>query len=407
MDIKLARVSPWSKGINHRANLADLPKNSLREAVNVTLDNQGIPRRRAGYTRRLAGNVHSPWANSNILLSVVDGDLVSIDTETWATTTLRALVGDEPLSYAQVSNLLYYTSPDVCGRIDLATTTHYADFGPTNPEAQPTLSTINGSLPAGIYQIAITNVSRLGEESGTDLAVTIELFSTGGIRLTNLPQGDADKLRIYCSQPSATSQELYRQAEVNMGITEFDITTLKRGRELTTQFLEPLPKGSMLRYFRGRLYVVENSVIYYSQPIHYGLHAPDDDYLPPFPTDVGMVEPVEDGLYVGAGGTWFLQGTGPADFVQRYLSEESPIPGTGLSLPAELIDPRLSGLAACWTSPSGLVFALPSGELRYPTQDKLPGTVASSGVAGLLRDGGVDRVVTVLNDAVTRAAFGS
>ena len=394
---KPLRLSPWPKGVNQRLAPISLPAGTLREAVNVTLDAHGTPRRRAGYTKRLAGAVHSLWANSQYLLAVLDGDLVRVELDTWATTTLRERVGTAPLSYAQVSNLLYYTSTEVCGRIDLLTLTHYRDFSPPNPEVQPTLATISGGLPAGIYQVAITYVSRLGEESGSTLAATLELSGSQGLRLTNLPQGDADKIRIYCSQPSATSQELFRQAEVNRGITEYDITALKRGRTLTTQFLEPLPMGSILRYYRGRLYVVDGPVIYHSQPIHYGLYAPDDDYLPPFPTDVGLLTAVEDGLYVGAGGTWFLQGSGPADFMQRYLGEVTPTPGTGINIPAELVDPQLTGLAAYWQSPLGAVFGLPSGMLRYPTQGSVLGSSATSGTSGFLRDGGVDRVVTSLH----------
>ena len=404
---KPLRLSPWLHGVNQRLAPTSLPASTLREAVNVTLDRVGVPRRRAGYTRRLAGQVHSLWANADYLLAVLDGDLVRIEPDTWATTLLRAQVGSAPLSYAPVSNLLYYTSPDVCGRLDLLTGAHYPNFGPPNPEAQPTLGTCAGGLVAGSYQVAITYVSALGEESGSSLAVTLELTTGSGLRLTNLPQGDAAKIRIYCSMPNATSQELYRQAEVNMGITEVDIIALKRGRQLTTQFLEPLPQGTLLRYYRGRLYVVDGPVVYHSQPIHYGLFAPDDDYLPPFPADVGTLVAVEDGLYVGAGGTWFVQGGGPADFQQRYLSAETPIPGTAINLPAELLDPQQSGLAAYWQSPVGAVYAFPGGILRYPTQDTLPGTTATAGVSTLLRDGGVDRVVTVLTDATPRSAFGS
>lgn len=407
MALKLTRLSPWPKGVDARANITELEKGKLREAVNVTLDNAGKLQRRAGYTRRLAGAVHSLWANDQYLLAVLDGDLVRVEPDTWATTLIRAQVGDEPLSYAPVSNLLYYTSPSVCGRFDLLTGAHYPNFGPPNPEAQPTLGFCAGGLVAGSYQVAITYVSALGEESGSSLAVTLELTTGSGLRLTNLPQGDAAKIRIYCSMPNATSQELYRQAEVNMGITEVDIIALKRGRQLTTQFLEPLPQGSILRYYRGRLYVVDGPVVYHSQPIHYGLFAPDDDYLPPFPADVGSLVAVEDGLYVGAGGTWFVQGGGPADFQQRWLSAETPIPGTAINLPAELLDPQQSGLAAYWQSPVGAVYAFPGGILRYPTQDTLPGTTATAGVSTLLRDGGVDRVVTVLTDATPRSAFGS
>lgn len=410
MDVKLARLAPWPKGVDTRSNLTALGNGFLREAVNVTLDNTGKVKRRAGYTRRLAGDVHSIWANDTYLLAVLDGSLVQIDTDSWAPTTLRESVGADPLSYAQISNLLYYTSPSVCGRFDLLTGTHYSDFGPPNPESQPTLGTLSGGLPAGAYQVAITYVSRLGEESGSTLATTIELSGSQGLRLTNIPQGDADKIRIYCSMPSATSQEMFRQAEVNMGITEYDITSLKRGRQLTTQFLEPLPKGSMLRYYRGRLYVVDGAVVYYSQPIHYGLYAPDDGYLAPFPADISLLEPVEDGLYVGAAGTWFLHGSGPDEYVQSRVDSETPIVGTGAGFPPDLIDPtptKLAGRTAYWVAPSGPVYALASGVLLYPARTRLSGFEATSGVSALLRDGGVDRMVTVLNDAVERVALGS
>ena len=110
-----------------------------------------------------------------------------------------------------------------------------------------------------------------------------------------------------------------------------------------------------------------------------------------------MMIAVEDGIYVGAGGTWFLQGSGPADFMQRYLGEVTPTPGTSINIPAELVDPQLTGLAAYWHSPVGAVFALPSGMLRYPTQGSMLGSHASSGVSGFLRDDGVDRVVTSLH----------
>lgn len=404
-EAKLQALSPWPKGVNTRLAPTSLPAGTLRSAVNVDIDSTGRIRRRQGYRRLLAGQAHSLWADANNLLLVLDGDLVRVNPDTPETTLIRAGVGSDPISYAQVANLLYYTSRTVRGRLDLYTGTHYAGFAPPNPEGSPTLTAATAGMAAGVYQVVLTYVSALGEESGAGLADTIELTGGQGIRLTNIPQGDAKRIRVYCSPPNG--DKLFRQTEVGMGTTELVLTSFVRGKQLSTQFLEPLPAGDLLRYFRGRLYCVDGPVIWHSQPIHYGLHAPDDDYLPPFAEDITLLEPVEEGFFIGAGGTWFLNGSGPADFVLRFLGAETPIPGTGLTLPAELIDPQLTGRAAYWLTADGPCLALPGGVLRYPTRDSLPGFSATSGVSGLLRDGGIDRVVTCLTDASVRSTFGT
>ena len=404
-DVKAVRLSPWPKGVNTRLEPHALPQGVLRAAVNVDLDSTGRPKRRAGYTRLLTGQAHSLWANDDYLLLVLDGDLVRVGLEGPTLTLIRRNVGAEPLSYARIANLLYYANRSVRGRLDLARFVHYSDFAPPNPEGSPALTATTAGMPAGTYQVALTYVSALGEESGAGLADTIELTDGQGIHLTDIPQGNAQRIRIYCSPPNG--DKLFRQTEVGMGTTELILSSFTRGKQLSTQFLEPLPAGSLLRYFRGRLYCVDGPVIWYSQPIHYGLHAPDDDYLPPFSGDVTLLEPVEEGLFIGAGGTWFLHGSGPEDFVLRFIDAETPIPGTGLSVPVELIDSQQAGRAAYWMTPNGPALGLPNGLVKYPTRDNLPGFSAASGVSGLLRDGGVDRVVTCLNDASLRSTFGT
>ena len=405
-EAKTVALSPWLKGVNTRLAAHALPNGTLRNAVNVDIDSTGRIKRRQGYQRLLAGQAHSLWADANNLLLVLDGDLVRVNPDTPETTLIRADVGTDPISYAQVANLLYYGNRTVRGRLDLYTGTHYNAFGPANPEGAPTLMVgSEGALPAGTYQLVLTFISALGEESGAGLASTIELTTAGSIRLTHIPQGDASKVRIYCTTPNGI--ELLKQTDLVKGITEYELTTITRGKLLATQFLEPLPAGDLLRYFRGRLYLADGPVVWHSQPIHYGLYAPDDDYLPPFAADITLLEPVEEGIYIGAGGTWFLHGSGPADFVLRFIDAETPIPGTGLSVPVELIDSQLTGRAAYWMTPSGPALGMPNGLVKYPTRDSLPGFSATSGVSGLLRDGGIDRVVTCLTDASVRSTFGT
>jgi len=68
-------------GLNNRAADTAGPVNdngaqtSLREAVNVSLHNDGSPFRRPGQTQRVTGKAHSLFAFHDWLLSVVDGEL--------------------------------------------------------------------------------------------------------------------------------------------------------------------------------------------------------------------------------------------------------------------------------------------------------------------------------------------
>lgn len=90
------------------------PKDLVR-ARNVVLDDSGQPSRRRGYTLKLKGNVHSLFtAHQGFVLGVVNSELSFINPDySWEP---LAFIGTDPaagmwpLAYAQVGDLVYYTS---------------------------------------------------------------------------------------------------------------------------------------------------------------------------------------------------------------------------------------------------------------------------------------------------------
>lgn len=405
MEEKLIPLAPNPKGVNQRAAETDLPEGSLREAINVTLDAAGKAKRRAGYQRIVElGNAHSLWSNDSVMLLVDGGDLYRYDPEQVTAQLVHTGAGGAPLSYAQANEWLFYTSERVNGRINLYNPDeHYPYWGVPQPTGL-TLSASAGTLPPGQYQVAVTYASASGEESGADAPMVITLGGTEGIQLNHLqaPAG-VDRVHIYCSMLNDT--QLYRQATIPAGPSEYVITQLRRGKLCTTLFQEPLPSGHLIHAYRGRLFVAKDNVVYFSKGLSYSLYEPDNGYLPPFPEKVSMIVAVEDGLYIGADKTYFLRGNGPDEFSISVVDQGKPVLGSALSINAQLVIPEYVGTVAYWVDSEGPCFGVNGGMVQHTSISTLAGVSASRGASGILRDDGVDRVVTSLLGGAPRNGF--
>lgn len=405
MEERLIPLAPNPKGVNQRAAETDLPEGSLREAVNVTLDTAGKARRRTGYEIvKALTNAHSLWANDNLMLYVADGDLYSYDPQADTFTELHAGVGSEPLSYAQANEWLFYTSERVNGRINLYNPDEHSPYWGVPQPMGLTLSANAGTLPPGQYQVAVTYASASGEESGADAPMVITLGDTAGIQLNHLqaPAG-VDRIHIYCSMLNDT--QLYRQATIPVGPSEYIITQLRRGKLCTTLFQEPLPSGHLVHSYKGRLFVAKENVVYFSKGLSYSLYEPDHGYLPPFPEKVSMIVAVEDGLYIGADKVYFLRGNDPNEFSISVVDQSKPILGSALSINAQLVIPEYVGTIAYWVDSEGPCFGVNGGMVQHTSISTLAGVSASRGASGILRDDGVDRVVTSLLGGAPRSGF--
>lgn len=85
----------------------------LSVAVNVVVDETGQIKRRKGYTRVQEGSWHSLFYDGTDCVGVKDGDLCVI-AEDLSYTSIRSGFSSV-VSYAQVNDAIYYTSPDLFG----------------------------------------------------------------------------------------------------------------------------------------------------------------------------------------------------------------------------------------------------------------------------------------------------
>ncbi len=380
----------------------------LRDALNVDVDKKGKYYRRGGYDLLTAGNAHSafshprwPWAVAIIggvlkKVSVVDGALVL--------TTLATVDATALASYTVQNEYLYFSNGRAAFKLNLAG--DVLAWGVIDPPGQPTLTaTANGGFRAGKYMVAVTFLSAAGEESGTGEAVEVVLTENQGITLSSIPQppDSTYRVRIYCTGQNGDA--LYTMDTIPFGVSSyFLLGVLTPGKMLETQFMQRVPPSAIIRAYKGRIYFVIGKTIYYTQALRYGLSKPHEDYIR-FASNVTMLEAVDDGLYVGVEDRIvFLPGEDPKKMIQRTVSDDGAVPGTGLVLNTN--DFNLStapvGLVAVWWSTGGDVMrGLSGGVVTSLTADRLSLPTFTRGTTLYREFRGMKQLMSVMSDPTT------
>jgi hypothetical protein len=403
-------------GKNTVTKETDLPKGSARELLNVDLSNSGKPSRRRGFTSVYSGAaIHSLHSTKYHTFFCEGSVLKQLNRDFTAASVRTGLDPSVALSYAEVDGRIYYANGSQKGVI--TEEAGHAEWGVEAPVGQPILSaTAAGGLDAGTYQVAITYASALGEESGTGRAALVELASGGGILISNIPQSSADSCNIYVSP--ANGDVLYLAKTVPMGTTSTTVqSTINFSRMLETQFMEQVPAGHIVRYFKGRMWMAVGDLLVFTSALRYGLFDPRHTYFR-FPDRISIMQPVENGIYVVAGNkTYFLEGTKPQDMGQTVVYHQGGVEGTGMSVPpkALLDNDLLSGTeaddsaedVAYWFSNTGAVFGFPNGKVKAITEDRMTVSEYGNGATLLREEGDTRQLITALTNKGQGSGFGA
>lgn len=361
-DDALVSVGPWPAGINNIAKEGALPRDqngrpiALREAENVDLDPSGWPARRAGRNQFFSGTLtHSLWGHPNLPFGLfVDAGVLHALLPGQAVQSLGHQVSDLPLSYELINDRVYFTNAAVCGMVTLDL--QVWAWAPEQPAGQPDLAPVAGfGLGAGQYQVAITFTDALGRESGCTLAAVIEIQDDQGIALSNIPQPTdpaTQWVMVYCTGPN--DQVMRLSAAIAPGTTSALIAQQANGRGLTTQFLEPLPPGQVVRQVNGRQYVLRGRELLWSEPLRFGMYNPVRNRVR-FAKHCDLMEPAgREGIFVATGErTVWLAGRDPATFEQRIARSTGAVPGSGMSVPGNALGLETAEEVPVWLARSG------------------------------------------------------
>jgi hypothetical protein len=380
----MVTLGPWVKGMNNRVADHALPTGTrqdpsaaCRNAVNVDFDNTGKPKRRDGLALVCSGVDMKSGYGCPLGEFLIEGiDLKTFNSDNTSTTIYAGLTGTE-FAFSHFNDTVYFSDGVISRKIIDGTVTRW---GMEVPEA-PVLSGTSGSYGLGSYLATICWVDSRGVESGASEIVSVDVGGDSGIIFNALPVTTDPQiayLRLYLS--TANGKELYHVADVSVGTLTYSVLAGRydEGNILENQFVSPAPAGRIIRFYKGRAYIADDSgTIYYSEPFSFDQFKLSENFIQ-FPDAVDVMEPVESGLFIAYGKqTDFYAGTPEEGFSIVKKFNYGGVFGTGGSVP--------NSDDVTWQSQRGMVLGTPAGQCENIQEGNVAVESAVSG-ATLIRE---------------------
>jgi hypothetical protein len=391
----------WKLGIDNVSDESSLPHGTVRDCVNIDIERAGGIETRSGFASLSATRAHSLWsspANGNAY-AVIGGILsgITYNGTSLVTTSLRTLRANAPLSFDDLTDGVVCGNMNELLRIDAA---GVRSLGIEDPAPPLAVAAGSGGLSAGRYAVVVTFL-RGNDESGASPLALVDVAEGGGIAIT-LPDpvaSDITTIRVYRTQPNG--DVLYRANDYPAGglmANTLGLTPL--GRQCDTRFMQQLPGGQLVRYWRGHTLVARGRNLLWSESMRYGAWTPTDNFVQ-FPHRIRVLQPVEGGVFVGTQeGVFFLAGQTPDAWELRRTGGEPVVEGSGLKIAtSQLGGERDHGgaYAALWLARNGFVIGTADGSLVEPQSKRisLPESQVAAGVgASVVHE---RRVLTSIN----------
>lgn len=352
----------------------------VRAADNVEITNSGNAawRREPLLIQAMTG-AHSLFGEFYVRASI----LYRATFAPFSETLVKVLSSNARMSYCVINGDTYYSNGTDSGRISVGGLVFpWALPTPDAPDAAP----ISGTLFKGKYQVAVSYFNATtGEEGGISASANHQLSTDGGLRITLPPATTgATHVNVYVSTVNGSIPFL--QATVTTGTVSVDVSALIDGREANQRYEAPLPAGTRLFEFNGRLCSVSGNDVFYSLPYRHGYYLPIEGRIT-FPADVAAAISNQGGVYVVADKTYFLSGQDlSAVDVVRDVLPYGAVPGTEFSIPNK----PLVG----WFGEKGIVLADTQGEAQAVMADNIDLTPPASGFSVVRETRGYRRVVS-------------
>lgn len=416
-DKQLVRLSGWPAGIDNRDPEQALTRDdngavvALREAENVDLDKDGKIRRRQGFNKVTSGiAVHSLWSDPGFPLALYadGGELTAMQTDLGVFSVSGGLMPGQGLSYAVAAERVYWSNGFQTGCVGADGST--LTWGIAGPGGQPTLAGGSGigGMDAGTYQVAVTFVTATGEESGTPRAAVVSVPQGGGITLTGIPQPVDATQRVRVYRSGANGDVLYHATDIPAGTATLLMGVSRLGKPLTSQFMEPMPAGQIVRPHAGRLWVATGSIVVYSEPLRYGLTKLPQNRMT-FTARIDLMEPVGNGddggggLFVAAADrTYWMGGSNPTDMraAYRYPEGAGAVPGTAIRVAGTTLGLETTEPVVYWLARNGVgCIGLPGGQVMPLRAAQVVGPSAEAGASVLRDQRGMRQIITALRSA--------
>lgn len=371
-------LGPWIKGIQNIYDDAMTPSGAVLEANNVLIASDGSITPRAGYDFVAMGG-HSLFEHNGKIYGIYGNQVCEFFDN--GSRPLSADVIDAPVTWTVLNNEPVFTNHSILARISNGVVKHLGVEAPTVPVS---LAPLNENSAA----VAFVNAD--GEEGPLS-----PIFDSG----TYSPPLDptVTRVRVYkplvseestqSGSPKFVGDTLYLVAEQSVGsaLPSIPAVTVSSsiGRPADTMNKARMPGGDYARYWRGRLLVARGHVLYFSDPLRYGMYDRSAGFVR-FEARIDFIEPVEGGVFVALrdNGVHFLRGETPEKWERIVADVISAQAGTSLLAPTAQMKLDMQSKpewVAVWLTHKGFAIGLPSGNITYPQADLLSGLPLGTG----------------------------
>jgi len=388
---KVARPLKFAgfSGVNNKGDY--IGTEALSEGVNIDIDSRNRVRRRKGFDRVLTGSgVDNLWSDDDRCVFVSGGELHELHADYTSTNTHHAIHGNAV--FDSVNHNVYGT--DGVSSFIVDTEGLVRPWGLDIPET-PVVAAVAGTLDAGRYGVSITQVAPDGRESGATTPVYVDII--GGIEVTNIVQPIEGHIRVYAT--SVNGGELYRVDDLVANETSVIITSIPSSGDFMDSFgLYPAPVGHLVAYYKGRMYIAQDNIVWYSEAYDYERFALDSNFIV-LPSRITALQPVEDGIFISDTKTYFVAGKEPEHFALREVAPYSVIEGTAQSIDGKYIDSI--GAAAVFATERGVCTGAQGGVFKNLTEDTLAWNPGSNGISLVRRTDGMVHFVAMMGGTNT------
>lgn len=376
------KIGPWPLGIDMVSDDSAMPSGTLRDALNVDIDKDGVVYS-APIPRQLsAGDFDALFANDDVILASQDGIVYQVSPDNGDTTELFTMNSADPAIFCDMLDGIV-----VMNRTTLA---YYRDgqinpLGMDKPASPVLVASASGGLYEGRYAVGITTFNDQGEESALSELTFVDVPAGGGITV-NLPPTDQPFFGIYRTNHNGDMVYFALKAPA---MSQYLLGSGTPGRATDSQFMMRMVPGKIARAWNGRLLVAKGKMLIFSEPMRYGITSPRHNFVL-FPHRITMMEPVDGGVFVGTkAGVDFLAGNTPKEWALRKTGGRPPVPyaSCGMStgeLSADMTANVGNGQGAVWLSDNGFVVGLPSGNVIESQRTRIRGLSGETGAIAVV-----------------------
>ncbi len=370
MEKETVDLGKFPAGKNDVAKETALPEGALREALNVDIDNEGNIRLRQGFEKIYSGsNIRSLYKG----YFAEGGMLRHLNADNTATDVV-AVDSQNRIDYCEINDRTYCTD----GENNWVLNGIQAEpLGIVEPLGVPNAQPVTGSLQAGRYlmTVAYRNVVT-GETSGCPNASPGHVAQGTGVRFFNIPQPISADYETVVYMSDYDGNIMFEQVSVPFGVTEVVVSSIRVDTSsCTTLHLTQMPSGHFIEYYRGKMYIAQDNVLWYSKAMYYGACRKATNFFT-FAKRITVLIAVDNGVFIVADRTYFLSFEKTAESNLVELSHDTAVEGTAISVSGMEFGLETELDVAFWMGSTGAMLGIPAGVQGAPLINLTDDTLA-------------------------------